>query len=781
MASSTAARLQQMTFRTQTSKAKAALQENHFSLAIQEYTLTLVTLGLEHSATVLLQPSSTNGDTGLSNSKPSLPLPPPPPPLYISTKNITQVYLGRSGAWFGCEMYWRAYEDAAQAVALDPHNLRAILRSGHCLLRMDFFQAAADVFRRGLLLHTDDKKLTEGFQRALTGLRVSWHKYLPSLDGADTGRTSKSTKSSTLPMPEDVLLDEDDDSGFNQVASIEPESAGSSSTAATTTELITDEESLARAAAKREVSEQRYISRLQKYGMVLDVHDLVLQEAGWWSSMGAKWRDQVAASRDIDQAKAKITKVLLRYKVSLTAVYLFYKNRKPTEESVTKQIEQRQQQQLAPSISTFTSSLSSMSVSNNNLVTIGTTTSSSSIDTSVTAIDDTQMNKTILHCPTPPPASATYRSSTVSPRRAKQILEASTVAVPLPTHMSHGMDQDVTSEQLTRFVCECGLVKNVDADMTAFHDILDKFQKDKGIMKQIVRRKSVLEIQREEIQEIQETSNKMNKNERNNGGDSNTKNTIIKKGRLISSAVPVLASVAVNSVQGAADYNVNSTPPTVLFPKFCELVVRLVLRKYPAGHRILTEIEVQKREDQLKGLSLIDATRKKREQEKKDRPPNLAERLSRGLDQMLSLLGNRLVGTSSTNYRWIPYRNRAEVQSAIKIMLPELRGIYLHLCKTSRCMNHISIFDILKFLVQMDFVDNTYFPLDHAARCFVSVTYFVGSVHSDLADFDHFVEVLVCCADARSNNGGMITIDARVRSFMKELLFKYEKKCLRRT
>ena len=179
-------------------------------------------------------------------------------------------------------------------------------------------------------------------------------------------------------------------------------------------------------------------------------------------------------------------------------------------------------------------------------------------------------------------------------------------------------------------------------------------------------------------------------------------------------------------------------------------------------------------------MSLIDAKKLELLQEKKDRPPNLSERLSRGLDRMLSVLGHRLVGASATNYPWIPFQDRTNVQNTLKPLLPELRGIYLYLRKISKCMNHITIIDFLRFLVQMDFIDTTRFTLKSASKCFVSVTYFVGSVNLDLADFDHFVEVLVCCADARTNNGGMIKIDKRVGNFMKELLSKYERKCLRR-
>jgi hypothetical protein len=221
------------------------------------------------------------------------------------------------------------------------------------------------------------------------------------------------------------------------------------------------------------------------------------------------------------------------------------------------------------------------------------------------------------------------------------------------------------------------------------------------------------------------------------------------------------------------------SPPIILFPKFCEIVVRLILNKHRYGIRTFTENEIEERKNQLKGLSLIDSKKKVLQQEQQDRPPNISERLSRGLDKILALLGHRLVGTSSTNYRWIPFKERKDVQNSIKTMLPELRGIYLHLKKESSCINHISVIDFLRFLVQMDFVDNTRFTLESAMRCYISVTYYVGDVQLDLADFDHFVEALVCCADARTNNGGMISMDQRVSNFMKELLSKYERKCVR--
>ena len=55
----------------------------------------------------------------LSATTSSLPVSPLPiPPLHISTKSITQVYLGRSAAWFGAEHYWRSYEDATKALTL---------------------------------------------------------------------------------------------------------------------------------------------------------------------------------------------------------------------------------------------------------------------------------------------------------------------------------------------------------------------------------------------------------------------------------------------------------------------------------------------------------------------------------------------------------------------------------------------------------------------------------------------------------------------------------------
>ena len=219
-------------------------------------------------------------------------------------------------------------------------------------------------------------------------------------------------------------------------------------------------------------------------------------------------------------------------------------------------------------------------------------------------------------------------------------------------------------------------------------------------------------------------------------------------------------------------------PTTLLFPKFCESIVRLVLKRYPSGKIIVTENEQARRKKELEGLSLIATKKKELQHQKLDRPPNIAERLSRGLDSMLAVIGPRLVGTSITHYRWIPLQERTYVQSMLKPMLPELRGIYLYLRKTSRCINRIGIIDYLKFFVQMDLIDNTRFTLEHAAKCWSSVTYFVGNVHLDLADFDLFVEVLVCCADTVTVSE-LVTMEKRVLNFMKELLSKYERKCLR--
>ena len=165
MLPSTNSLVQATTVRQFTKNAKASLTKNDFKSAVKEYTSTLIYLGLErHPA------------TELKNVTPS-----PSPPLFISTKKVTQLYLGRSTAWFGAEQYWRSYEDASHALSLEPANRWALLRTGYCLLRMNFFQAAVDVFRRGLIVHTGDKKLKEGFQRALNGLRMSWLKYLPNL------------------------------------------------------------------------------------------------------------------------------------------------------------------------------------------------------------------------------------------------------------------------------------------------------------------------------------------------------------------------------------------------------------------------------------------------------------------------------------------------------------------------------------------------------------------------------------------------------------------------
>ena len=111
------------------------------------------------------------------------------------------------------------------------------------------------------------------------------------------------------------------------------------------------------------------------------------------------------------------------------------------------------------------------------------------------------------------------------------------------------------------------------------------------------------------------------------------------------------------------------------------------------------------------------------------------------------------------------------VQGVIKPLLPELRAVFLNIRAQSACINNISIVDFLAFFVRMDLVDAVCFPVALAARCFVAVTYFVGVVSRDVADFDHFVEALCCCADARTDNG-MVSIEARVRNFLRTVLDK---------
>ena len=88
------------------------------------------------------------------------------------------------------------------------------------------------------------------------------------------------------------------------------------------------------------------------------------------------------------------------------------------------------------------------------------------------------------------------------------------------------------------------------------------------------------------------------------------------------------------------------------------------------------------------GARLIDAKKLELLQEKKDRPPNLSERLSRGLDRMLSVLGHRLVGTSATNYRWIPFQDRTNVQNTLK-PLPGLDVVELISGKGEKILNEI--------------------------------------------------------------------------------------------
>ena len=806
---------------------------------------------------------------------------------------------------------------------------------------MEFFQAAADVFRRGLSVHEGDKKLKEGFERSLSGLRTSWHKYLPSLDGSNTGPASTSSRSSTLPMPNDVLPDDEDDNGGHRgdnvrgggemAAIVAPVAAVATAPASTPSgEQDVEMEQLALLELhkkKRKESDRKYAERLSKYGALYDIHDLIVEESKWWSAMGTKWRDQVAAARDLEGANSKVTNVLLRYKVSLTAIYLFYKKKKEeTKESVAERVLSRVLSTRASSVEidgtvvergvgsdstkeiSRESTMATEQVIENNggrggsglLVTrngsggetkrshtfasgnkyvgefkgskrngYGTmyyankskpswtgewkndkkfkedkTTSSGREEKEKLSRNDVVIKSTKesrimtmttsfnteaapLRVPEPPATpspfrrrgrergggeggmSSRFRSPAPSSVRRQRMLELSAVAnVALPLTPSHGMSQDMDMEQLMRFICECNLIMDEKEDMKYLQNMLNGFQKEKGLYQEKVEEEGEKMEEAEEMEEMKEmkemeTMEKMEEMEEMRAHreklrqerelESNQDDATAAAATAATAATTATAATAATAAttttttaqtttQKSSELTSTSmtvSPPIILFPKFCEIMVRLILNKHRYGIRTLTENEIEERKNQLKGLSLIDSKKKVLKQEQEDRPPNMSERLSRGLDKMLSLLGHRLVGTSTTNYRWIPFQERTAVQNSIKKMLPELRGIYLHLRKESNCINHISVIDFLRFLVQMDFVDSTRFTLESALKCYISITYYVGDVHLDLADFDHFVEALVCCADARTNNGGMISMEQRVSNFMKELLTKYERKCVR--
>ena len=159
------------------------------------------------------------------------------------------------------------------------------------------------------------------------------------------------------------------------------------------------------------------------------------------------------------------------------------------------------------------------------------------------------------------------------------------------------MSQESTINDLTRFVCECKLINNKDemeqvneveqvdetghidttGGMIYFHEILDQFQIDKGIV-HLSRnhKKSILEIQTKEMLDDDVIEN--NKKEKKNQ--------------------PVSSNTETKETEAAM---FTTAPRTILFPKFCELIVRLILKKYPSGKLILTETEVKKRKDSLKG------------------------------------------------------------------------------------------------------------------------------------------------------------------------------------
>ena len=135
-------KMQRLSFRVEAARAKRHLEDAEWDAAIRIYSRLLVLAGHEQDPAINAEEDIAALTNAVAANRVLSDLP---------AKAVVQMLLGRSAAWFGCEEYWRSYEDASSALAVDAHktNRWALLRVGHCLQRMHFYSAAIDVFRQG--------------------------------------------------------------------------------------------------------------------------------------------------------------------------------------------------------------------------------------------------------------------------------------------------------------------------------------------------------------------------------------------------------------------------------------------------------------------------------------------------------------------------------------------------------------------------------------------------------------------------------------------------------
>lgn len=100
--------------------------------------------------------------------------------LATQAEEQTSLLLNRAAAWARLGDHRHAIEDSDAVLLLDPSSARAHLRKGKSRLKLQEYAAAAEAFRSGLAFHPVNGDMRRGFDEALRGLRVNWHRYCPA-------------------------------------------------------------------------------------------------------------------------------------------------------------------------------------------------------------------------------------------------------------------------------------------------------------------------------------------------------------------------------------------------------------------------------------------------------------------------------------------------------------------------------------------------------------------------------------------------------------------------
>ena len=116
---STQDKMQRLSFRVEAGQARQHLEDGDWGAAVRLYSRLLVHAGHEQDPAVHAEEdiAALSGAVRGGNGGGVL--------LHVPPAAIAQTLLGRSAAWFGCEEYWRSYEDASSALALEACALEA--------------------------------------------------------------------------------------------------------------------------------------------------------------------------------------------------------------------------------------------------------------------------------------------------------------------------------------------------------------------------------------------------------------------------------------------------------------------------------------------------------------------------------------------------------------------------------------------------------------------------------------------------------------------------------